>query len=126
MPATPKLNTLAEYVKCSPAISKRNRDRARIPYIVCTMSRTVIYGYASGGLADPMTLHDARMVFQWGDIVSGVFGLADVGPIGWESDVTRVSARAPEVELTGTLIAIQCLPRAEELFNEVLPRSRKD
>jgi hypothetical protein len=66
-----------------------------------------------------MTVHDARMAFKWSNIVSGVFGLADVGPVGYDTDDTRFSARVAECEVDEIVAVIKSTPRAEAICNEI-------
>ena len=67
----------------------------RIPVVVCTEKRGVVFGYTTNQAARPIVLNDARMCLYWSADVGGVFGLADIGP----TKDCKISAVAPSLTL---------------------------
>jgi hypothetical protein len=117
--------TLNEYTEeYAEIVSKRNRDLGRKPYVVCTDKRGVMFGYADPVFSEPLMLYDMRNCILWAAQVSGVFGLSDVGPIGWTDDSSRIGARTQEALLTGITARCLCSDRAELCWNLASPKSR--
>lgn len=70
---------------------------AKMPVLVCTDKRGVVFGYTTNHEARPMKLTDARMCLYWSSDVGGVFGLAEKGP----TKDCKISAAAPALTLEG-------------------------
>jgi hypothetical protein len=80
--------------KCDSVASAKHD---RIPVIVCTDKRGVVFGYTDDVSARPITLQSARMCLYWSADVGGVFGLAERGP----TKGCKISATAPSTTLEG-------------------------
>lgn len=69
----------------------------KIPVIVCTDKRAVVFGYTENTNADPITVTKARMCLYWSKATGGVFGLSERGP---DKDC-KISATTESVKLSG-------------------------
>ena len=72
-------------------------NHERMPVIVCTDKRGVVFGDTLDVNARPITLINARMALYWSADVGGVFGLAENGP----TKGCKISAVAPTITLEG-------------------------
>ena len=69
----------------------------RMPVLVCTDKRGVVFGYTKNHEARPIKMTDARMCLYWSVDVGGVFGLAEKGP----TKGCKISATAGALTLEG-------------------------
>ena len=94
------------------ATKKASGPAKTIPVVVCTDKRGVVFGYTSNPNARPVVLTNARMCLYWSAKVSGVFGLADVGP----DAQSKISATAPSITLEGVSAVFSVTPQAAEAW----------
>lgn len=78
-------------------VATQPKSHAKIPVIVCTDKRGVVFGYCTNTAARPITLTNARMALYWSPDVGGVFGLGEKGP----SKDCKISAVLPSIILEG-------------------------
>ena len=69
----------------------------KIPVIVCTDKRGVVFGFTENAKADPISITNARMCLRWDRAAGGVFGLSENGPTA----DCAISAETERVSLTG-------------------------
>ena len=55
-------------------------DHDKIPVVVCTDKRAVVFGFTENKDADPILVTEARMCLYWSKATGGVFGLSEKGP----------------------------------------------
>jgi len=85
----------------------------KIPAIVCTDKRGVVFGYCTDTSARPaVTLTDARMCLYWDTKVGGVFGLGEIGP----NKDCKISARIASIVLEGVTAIMSVDPVAEKAW----------
>jgi len=84
----------------------------RIPVVVCTDKRGVVFGYCQDTSARPIKLESARMCLYWSTDVGGVFGLGEKGP----TKDCKISAVLPEVTLEGVTAIFTVDPIAEKAW----------
>ena len=102
------------------AITKPDQDahpeikgHDRIPVVVCTDKRGVVFGYTNNASARPIKVEQARMALYWSADVGGVFGLAEKGP----TSGCKISAIAPSLTLEGVTAVFSVDPAAEKAWN---------
>lgn len=76
------------------------------PVIVCTVHRTVIFGYTKETSGDTIHLKRARMAIYWGT-TKGVMQLAETGP----TPKSQISSRA-DIETRGITAIFEVTPAA--------------
>ena len=96
------------------------RAHDRIPVIVCTDKRGVVFGYTSCVEARPIVLADARMCLYWSADVGGVFGLGEKGP----TKDCKISAVVPSISLEGVTAVMSVDPAAEKAWNAAKVQGR--
>lgn len=84
----------------------------KIPVVVCTDKRAVVFGYTQDTSARPIKLTGARMCLYWSSDVGGVFGLGENGP----TKDCKISAVSPAVELEGVTAIFTVDDKAEKAW----------
>jgi len=100
----------AQFVQCQngpvladSAAPGRPIGHDRMPVLVCTEKRGVVFGYTENHEARPIKMTDARMCLYWSADVGGVFGLAEKGP----TKGCKISATAGALTLEGVTAVFQ-------------------
>jgi hypothetical protein len=81
----------------------------KIPVVVCTDKRGVVFGYTTDIAARPISLTEARMCLYWSADVGGVFGLGEKGP----TKDCKISATLSTLTLEGVTAIFSVDPTAE-------------
>lgn len=79
------------------------------PVIVTTEHRGVFFGYAEDTSGTEIKLERARMAIAFGT-TRGILELAETGP----TDRSKISARAPEIDVRKVTAVIEVSPEAAE------------
>lgn len=92
----------------------------RIPVVVCTDKRGVVFGYCEDTGARPIKLTSARMCLYWSADVGGVFGLGEKGP----SKDCKISAPLSTITIEGVTAIFSVDPAAEKAWNAAKVQGR--
>lgn len=84
-------------VKADKLSPEKTEGHDKIPVVVCTDKRAVVFGFTENKDADPISVTEARMCIYWSKATGGVFGLCEKGP---DKDC-KISATAGNVSLSG-------------------------
>lgn len=85
------------------------------PVVVTTQWRGVFFGYTDAPhYATELVLEKMRNCLTWDASVGGVFGLAEVGPIGTSSRLGRL--RTLPTGVVGVTSISDCTPEAEKAW----------
>lgn len=96
---------------CDAASEIKGHDR--IPVVICTDKRGVVFGYTDNANSRPIKVEQARMALYWSSDVGGVFGLAEKGP----TSGCKISAIASSLTLEGVTAVFSVDPTAEKAWN---------
>lgn len=83
------------------------------PVIVTTEHRGVFFGYAEDTSGTEIKLKRARMAISFGT-TRGILELAETGP----TDRSKISARAPEIDVRKVTAVIEVSPEAAEKWED--------
>lgn len=95
---------------CGSAAQAKQHDK--IPVVVCTDKRGVVFGYTQDVNARPIDLTSARMCLYWSADVGGVFGLGEKGP----TKDCKISAVIGSISLEGVTAIMSVDPAAEKAW----------
>lgn len=93
---------------------------AKMPVIVTTDKRGVMFGYTTNHAARPIILTQARMCLYWSADVGGVFGLGEIGP----TTGCKISATLPSIILDGVTAVMTVDAKAEAAWNSAKVQGR--
>ena len=101
-------------------IAEPAKQHERIPVVVCTDKRGVVFGYCTDTSARPIKLENARMCLYWSADVGGVFGLGEKGP----TKDCKISATLSSIVLEGVTAIFSVDPAAEKAWNAAKVQGR--
>lgn len=84
----------------------------KIPVVVCTDKRGVVFGYTQDVSARPIALTAARMCLYWSSDVGGVFGLGEKGP----TKDCKISAMIGSISIEGVTAIMSVDTGAEKAW----------
>ncbi len=93
-------------------VTQEVRGHDRMPVLVCTDKRAVVFGYTDNAHARPIKVETARMALYWSADVGGVFGLAERGP----TSGCKISATAPSLTIEGVTAVFEVEAAAEKAW----------